>query len=201
MIQYNVHKKKLELWTNSDKSEFAIYLKNNSDKINKNASRDTNYKLLVVTSHNRNIEYTELLDESDYLEDLQYNWKYTLEQWIDNHKNKHLITIAEPLLSLHPILSHIEDTITKDQVQENQNNISSNNTDYQEGLEVDREEKEEESANNKINIHRNLRKYKITAKGKKSNLKCHFCKLEYLTNKQRTEHEHAWHLNNNKFVM
>jgi hypothetical protein len=166
MIQYNVHKKKLELWTNSDKSEFAIYLKNNSDKINKNASRDTNYKLLVVTSHNRNIEYTELLDESEYLEDLQYNWKYTLEQWIDNHKNKHLITIAEPLLSLHPILSHIEDTITKDQVQENQNNISSNNTDYQEGLEVDREEKEEESANNKINIHRNLRKYKITARGK-----------------------------------
>ena len=177
MIQYNVHKKKLELWTNSDKSEFAIYLKNNSDKINKNASRDTNYNLLVATSHNRNIEYTELLDESDYLEDLQYNWKYTLA----------------------PILSHIEDTITKDQVQESQNNIGSNNTDYQEGLEVDREEKEEESANNKINIHRSLRKYKITGKGKKSNLKkCHFCKLEYLTNKQRTEHEHAWHLNNNK---
>jgi hypothetical protein len=108
MIQYNVHKKKLQLLTNSDKSEFAIYLKNNSDKINKNASRDTNYNLLVATSHNRNIEYTELLDESDYLEDLQYNWKYTLEQWIDNHKNKHLITIAEPFISLHPILSHIE---------------------------------------------------------------------------------------------
>jgi hypothetical protein len=171
MIQYNVHKKKLQLLTNSDKSEFAIYLKNNSDKINKNASRDTNYNLLVATSHNRNIEYTELLDESDYLEDLQYNWKYTLEQWIDNHKNKHLITIAEPFISLHPILSHIEDTITKDQVQESQNNIGSNNTDYQEGLEVDREEKEEESANNKINIHRSLRKYKITGKGKKSNLK------------------------------
>jgi hypothetical protein len=136
MIQYNIHKKKLELWTNYDKSEYAIYLKNNSDKSNKNSNRDTNYKLLVATSHNRNIKYTDILDESDYLEDLQYNWKYTLEQWINYHRNKDLITITEPLLSLPAILSRFENAPVQDQVQENQNNIGSNNTDHQEGLEV-----------------------------------------------------------------
>jgi hypothetical protein len=68
MVQHN--KKKLQLWTNPDKSEYAIYLKSKSDKSNKNANRDSssnNNKLLVATNHNRNIKYTELLDESDYL--------------------------------------------------------------------------------------------------------------------------------------
>jgi predicted metal-dependent peptidase len=182
MIQYYIHKKKLELWTNSDKSEYAIYLKSNSAKNSRN--KDINDKLLAATSYNRNIKYTELVDEADYLEDLEYDWKYTLEQWIDN--NKDLITITELLSSSPPIHSHFENSLTQQQqVQEEERDNTDNNG-----------EEEEKSASNTITIHRNFRMYRVrTRKKKKTNLKiCHFCKLEYPTNKQRVEHEQAWHI-------
>jgi hypothetical protein len=180
ILLYNYQK--IQLWANSDKSEYAIYLKErNSNKGNKNNNNNSSNKatnrgsqLLVATNHNRNIKYTELLDEADYLEDLEYYWKYTLEQWIDNN-NYGLKTIPET--SLPPILlSHTAATNSKGSLQEQEEN--------------------RRSANNKIPMHRNFRIYRIR-KDKKNLKKCHFCKLLYLTNKERAEHEQAWHANNN----
>ncbi len=113
MIKYTIHKKKLELWTNADKTEYAIYLTSNTNNknSNKNSYRHSNDELLINTNRDGNLLYTQLLDESDYLDDLKYDWKYTLEQWIDNERNKHLITTAE----LQPFLPD-ENFVTQKQI-------------------------------------------------------------------------------------
>jgi hypothetical protein len=54
----NESPKKLQLWTNADKSEYAIYLNHDYQNIN---------NLVIATNnHNINAEYTELHDKSDY---------------------------------------------------------------------------------------------------------------------------------------
>jgi hypothetical protein len=35
-----------------------------------------------------NIQYTRLTEESDYLEDVEYNWNYTLMHWINEVVNR-----------------------------------------------------------------------------------------------------------------
>jgi hypothetical protein len=62
-----VEYKKIQLWSNQSKNEYAIRL-------------EGNVELLAATK--TNIHYTELVDESEYLEDLKYNWRYTLKAWM-----------------------------------------------------------------------------------------------------------------------
>ena len=59
----------LQLWTDADQAEHAITFEGNS-------------KLLAAT--NQNAQYTQLVEQSDYFEELEYNWEYTLKQWITN---------------------------------------------------------------------------------------------------------------------
>jgi hypothetical protein len=76
------NRKTLQLWTNADRTEYAIYVeKSKSDKTSGSGNNNNN-KLIVQTNNDGNIKYSRLLDESDYLEDLEYDWKYTLEHWI-----------------------------------------------------------------------------------------------------------------------
>jgi hypothetical protein len=129
-----------------------------------------------------------LLDESDYLDDLKYDWKYTLEQWIDNERNKHLITKAE----LPPFLPD-ENFVTHKQVcdAEHINN-------YQQRQDTDKEKKEI-SASGRIDMYKSPKKYEVRRKNNNNKkIKCHFCRLEYLTNRDRTEHELAWHSKKSK---
>jgi hypothetical protein len=67
--------RKIQLWSDPDASEYAIRLDGESE-------------FLVSTSEDRpNIRYTDLLEEVGFLEDLKYDWKYTLKQWIGNRFN------------------------------------------------------------------------------------------------------------------
>jgi hypothetical protein len=61
--------KTIQLWTNQDQNQYAIRLDGKSD-------------LLATT--NQNAQYTDLVEESDYLEELEYDWDYTLKHCIDN---------------------------------------------------------------------------------------------------------------------
>ena len=61
------HHKKIQLWSNESKNEYAIRLEGESE-------------LLAATK--TNIRYIVLVDESEYLEDLKYNWSYTLKTWM-----------------------------------------------------------------------------------------------------------------------
>jgi hypothetical protein len=184
MIKYTIHKKKLQLWTNANKTEYAIYLASNTNNksTNKNSHSHSNDELVINTNRDGNLPYTQLLDESDYLDDLKYDWKYTLEQWIDNEKNRHFVTKVE----LTPFLPD-GNFATQDQIRD-----AEHIRNYQQKQDADKEEKEN-SAMDKIGIYNNLRKF-----NDKKKIKCHFCKLEYLTNRDRTEHELAWHSNKSK---
>ncbi len=59
----------IQLWTNHDQDEYAIRLGGKSD-------------LLVATTHNT--QYTILIDESEYIPELEYDWQYTMMHWIEN---------------------------------------------------------------------------------------------------------------------
>jgi hypothetical protein len=65
--------KMIQLWTNQDQNQYAIRLEGKSD-------------LLAAT--NQNALYTELVEESDYLEELEYDWDYTLKHSINNISDK-----------------------------------------------------------------------------------------------------------------
>ena len=61
--------KTIQLWTNQDQNQYAIRLDGKSD-------------LLATT--NQNAQYTDLVQETDYLEELEYDWDYTLKHCINN---------------------------------------------------------------------------------------------------------------------
>lgn len=61
---------KIQLWSNESKTHYAIKLSNQQE-------------LVVATSSPSIEKYTNLIEESDYLEDIQYNWEYTLSHWIN----------------------------------------------------------------------------------------------------------------------
>jgi hypothetical protein len=67
--------KTIQLWTNHNQDQYAIRLSGKSD-------------LIATTS--QNTEYTILVEESEYLEELEYDWEYTLTQWVNqNKRNPH----------------------------------------------------------------------------------------------------------------
>ena len=72
---------KIQLWSNASKSDYAIKLKARPD-------------ILAATKNTE--EYTELVEESDYLEDHQYDWNYTLRHWIDIHTRKSISDVIQP---------------------------------------------------------------------------------------------------------
>ncbi|PWU79364.1 MAG: hypothetical protein DLM72_17800 [Candidatus Nitrosopolaris wilkensis] len=59
----------MQLWTNVGQNQYAIRVVGKSD-------------LLATT--NQNAQYSDLLEESEYLEELEYDWNYTLSHWISN---------------------------------------------------------------------------------------------------------------------
>lgn len=58
--------RKLQLWSDSRGKEFAVRLSNEHD-----------FKAVS----NPDAKYTELVDETDYLSDTKYDWKFLLEHW------------------------------------------------------------------------------------------------------------------------
>jgi hypothetical protein len=70
--EYSVNKKSykvLQLWTNQDHNQYAIRFKGKSD-------------LLAATD--QNAQYADLVEQSEYLEEFEYNWDYTLKHWINS---------------------------------------------------------------------------------------------------------------------
>jgi hypothetical protein len=67
--------KKLQLWSNSSGSEYAIRLKGESN-------------FLAATKESPSTQYTDLVEEADYLEDIKYDWDYTLKYWTSNRNHR-----------------------------------------------------------------------------------------------------------------
>jgi hypothetical protein len=174
IVEHN--KRRIQLWSNYDKTSYAIYLITKTNESNQNIGISGTNNLLVANNHSKNIKYTELLDESDYLEDMKYDWKYTLQHWISN-SNGDLTITTEPLpASSSSILSDTENPLIQQQQQ------------------TQTQDKRKFESNKNIE-DKNLKHKTRSNVKKKDNLKrCHFCKLEFSTNKERADHELTWHI-------
>jgi hypothetical protein len=71
--------KTIQLWTNQDQNQYAIRLEGKLD-------------LLATTSENA--LYTDLVEESDYIEELEYDWDYTLKHCINNITDKQSVACS-----------------------------------------------------------------------------------------------------------
>jgi hypothetical protein len=143
---------KIQLWSNNSKSDYGVKLKGRSGFLA--ATKDTTE------------EYTDLVEESDYLEDVQYDWNYTLRHWIDNHVRNiicEFTDIASTFSNNKTITTSGAGTsnlaITTAMVKEIQNKI----------------------------IKRK------TYSRQKGTFKCNYCKLIFTTGIKRNQHEQVWH--------
>jgi hypothetical protein len=66
---------KIQSLTDRAEKDYAIRLKGKSE-------------LELLAKTNPNTEYTNVISESNYLKDFRYNWKYTLNHWINHEKRK-----------------------------------------------------------------------------------------------------------------
>jgi len=163
--------RKIQLWSNPSASEYAIRLDGQSG-------------CLAATSEDKaTTQYTDLLEEVDYLEDLKYNWKYTLKQWISSsyhYNNNSEAYDAEKTPASYSFTA------------------STTNSVYDEKPNTDDEFNYEKLKNNANSGNENKKIVKHTGYEQILSIKCHFCKLVFGTNIQRKKHEHAWHSNPNQ---
>jgi hypothetical protein len=74
----NIIHKKIQLWTNDKRNEYAICLLFDSDQKKDNAQ--------FIASTNPNEKYLHPIAETDNIQDLQHGWDYTLRELIENYK-------------------------------------------------------------------------------------------------------------------
>ena len=66
---------KIQLWSNTSKGEYAIRIVGESPVVDS-------------TCADRG-QHTKLLEESNYLKDISYNWKYSLRSWYTVRQTNH----------------------------------------------------------------------------------------------------------------
>jgi hypothetical protein len=148
---------KIQLWSNRSRTEYAMKLKGKSN-------------LLAATRQDMREEYTHLVEESNYLEDVQYDWNYTLRNCIDNH-TCNVNTRYTDVASLFPY----------DDMTETSNSATTTNiNDYDSPI------------LNETQNNNNVMKYK-TYSHQKGTFKCNYCKLMFITRIKRKLHEKEWH--------
>jgi hypothetical protein len=68
--------------TSSQQPSIKIQLRSNESKTHY-ALRLSNQEEFLVATGSPTEKYTNLIEESDYLEDVLYNWEYTLSHWLN----------------------------------------------------------------------------------------------------------------------
>lgn len=163
--------KKLQLRSDPSRSEYAICLEGFTDT-------------LAATCENmsKRSQYTHLIEESDFLEDLQYDWKYTLKHWISN-RDHYVHSSNENVLhiELSPLFcSHIDEELIN-------NKDYCNSWNFKKDFDYRESRKENDAGLETDNINRH------TIHRRTLPFECHYCKLSFNGNTQRKKHELAWH--------
>lgn len=143
---------KIQIWSNMRGSEFAIRL-----------STDIEDSFRAATRQEEN--YVKIVEETEYLHDMKYDWDYTLRYWVETHHNN----------KYHKNDDVIDSSSIFSERRENDNSTS---------LRVDL------SSDYKKNSHSDRRK---RASWLKLKLKCHYCGLMFSNEKERGNHEKEWH--------
>jgi hypothetical protein len=138
---------RIQLWTDDTQAEFAILLKNSH----------------YVIKTNEKTEFTKMIDESALMQGYNYDWKYTLAQWVNYHfGNQLLVKISETASILNP--KPQQEQVLAKGITYLLPRPRPTSTITESGLVV---------------------KPKV--------LKCHFCNLKYCLDDERKQHEEFWH--------
>jgi len=171
---HQLRSKKIQLWSDSSRREYAIRLEGESG-------------FLVTTSEDITTQYIDLVEEVDHLEDLKYDWTYTLKHWISNryhHDNNREMDDTEKTSSSSPYSPTTTTASTVSSVYDEK--INTDNKSETEKLKNDDKFRYDSNNMNKhIGYNRILR------------FRCHFCKLMFDSSIKRNGHEQAWHSSNN----
>jgi predicted transcriptional regulator len=80
----NIIHRKIQLWTNKYQNEFAIRVTGDSAvSIHDDDSSNT-----FLTSTNPKVDYITVVAETDYFQDLEHGWEYTLSHLIEKYKHE-----------------------------------------------------------------------------------------------------------------
>jgi hypothetical protein len=156
--------RKIQIWTDKDRRSYAIKLEGDP-------------RILASTSADEgelgSKEHGTLLEESELLAGIEYNWDYTLRHWMQINNIEPTRTTSTDVVS-----GLVEDA----------SNSSSK------GI-IDREVNKRLAMKKDIRAESSnkfFRKDKSTTKSK-IKLKCHYCNLVFDSRAQRLLHEQAWH--------
>lgn len=159
---------RIQIWSNVNCSEFAIRL-----------NTDIADSFRAVTKEGE--QYMKIVEESEYLHDMNYEWHYTLSYWVEIHSkpqrrrtivNSKIEPRDEDILTFHANANndnkniHSEKSRTNSLVQE----LLSNNSRKDDG-----------------------RYKKKRSSWLKRTLKCHYCGLMFVNERERVNHEGEWH--------
>ena len=108
----NVTHRKIQLWTNRHKNEFAIKLTPDSEIL---ATSDDDSNIFLATT-NPNEDYIRTVAETDYFEPLTHGWEYTLRRLVEQYKHE------SSIMSLRKITSTNNNKVNKIPSEENNDN-------------------------------------------------------------------------------
>jgi predicted transcriptional regulator len=81
----NIIHRKVQLWTNSHRNEFAIKLTPDLEIL---ATSDADDRNIFLAATNPNEDYIRVVAETDYFEPLKHGWEYTLRRLIEQYKQE-----------------------------------------------------------------------------------------------------------------
>ena len=140
---------RIQLWTDETQAEFAILLKNSH----------------YVIKTNEKTEFTNMIDESALMQGYNYDWKYTLAQWVNYHfGNQVLVNISETASILNPKPQQEQELSNRKGITYLLPRTKPTSPITESGIEL-----------------------------KPKGLKCHFCNLKYCLDDERKQHEEFWH--------
>jgi hypothetical protein len=180
----------MQLWSDQSGKEYAIRLQEDS--------YITPPSMKSATTIKNNIQYTRLIEESDYLEDIEYNWNYTLMHWINGvvNRDNNWSNLDEQktasLLSTNNNGNNIDDDTTP-RVPPSYLQMTNNKRNTVHKMAIGN--RKYNHNNNDNNIENKKQTIPVRLKG---SLQCHFCKLMFSYHKERKKHEQTWHFSNVK---
>lgn len=164
---------KIQIWSNAKGSEFAIRL--NTDMMD---------SFRATTKQGE--KFVKIIEESEYLNDMKYDWNYTLKYWMaENYPDNHC---HENVGSAGQIIDGAEVSSKSMTIGKYPNNESDNFLQRNEITSLP--PKLFLSENNK---GKNAGRHKRRSTWSKPSLKCHYCGLMFLNGRERTYHEGEWH--------
>jgi hypothetical protein len=169
--------KKMQLWSNHSKSEYAIRLEGRSE-------------FPATTSQNAKLRYTELIDESYYLEDFEYDWDYTLRHWIKNYACDIVSEINnDAWLFTH---DNVVATGNTNGTKPNSFVVVSKSSTAERVAPVVVGDIYDNSTFKSVQKDKHIKMYKPSSL-RIGTFGCNYCKLKFSTRTKRRQHEQGWH--------